>query len=338
MDALRKIADAVLYEGYVLWPYRRSALKNRQRFTFGGVYPRSHSEGRDDDPWTMRTECLVADRGEARVDVRVRFLHVVRRDAARQTPDGLELVDELEHAGERHLSWDEAAERELPVPALKVADLAELDEPHRVEIALPAGRDEEPLLDPDGRRAGAVVRTWMALEGSLEVSAEAVDPGLFRLTVTIANATPWEGGSREEVLRRTFCSTHTVLQVQGGEFVSLTDPPEELREAAEACENSGTWPVLVGEEGERHTLLSSPIILSDYPQIAPESPGDLFDGVEIDQLLVLNILAMTDEEKAEMRASDPRAREILERTAGLSNEQLMRLHGAVRELRPAGGP
>jgi hypothetical protein len=80
-------------------------------------------------------------------------------------------------------------------------------------------------------------------------------------------------------------------------------------------------------------LLSSPIILYDYPQIAPESPGDLFDGGEIDQLLVLNILSLTDEEKEEMHASDPRTREILERTESLSPEELMNLHGAVREFR-----
>jgi hydrogenase maturation protease len=89
----------------------------------------------------------------------------------------------------------------------------------------------------------------------------------------------------------------------------------------------------VGEAGERHTLLSSPIILEDHPRIAPESPGDLFDGGEIDQLLILNILSLTDGEKAEGRASDPRVREVLDRSEGLSPEQLMRLHGrTVREL------
>jgi hypothetical protein len=90
--------------------------------------------------------------------------------------------------------------------------------------------------------------------------------------------------------------------------------------------------VLVGEEGEHDTVLSSPIILPDYPQVAPESPGDLFDSTEIDQMLVLNILSLTDEEKREMRDSDPRAREILERTESLSEDQLMRLHGAIREM------
>jgi hypothetical protein len=122
------------------------------------------------------------------------------------------------------------------------------------------------------------------------------------------------------------------MHVTGGAFVSLADPPEELREAAESCRNSGTWPVLVGVPGERHTLLSSPIILHDYPEVAEESPGDLFDGAEIDGLLTLGILSLTDEEKREMRDSDPRARAILERTESLSPEELMRLHGAVREV------
>src|SRR5206468_12381717 len=134
-------------------------------------------------------------------------------------------------------------------------------------------------------------------------------------------------GDREEALRRAFCSTHAVLRTAHGEFVSLTDPPDDLREAAAACRNEGAWPVLVED---RRTMLASPIILEDFPRIAPESPGDLFDGGEIDELLTLNVLSLTDEEKAEMRATDPRAREILERSEALTGEQLLRLHGAVR--------
>ena len=135
-----------------------------------------------------------------------------------------------------------------------------------------------------------------------------------------------------EALARTFCSTHTVLRTAaGGAFVSLTDPPDALRAAAEGCENQGTWPVLAGAPGATDTLLSSPIILEDHPRVAPESPGDLFDGGEIDQMLVLNILSLTDEEKAEMRATDPRAREILERTEALTPEEIMRLNGTIRD-------
>jgi hypothetical protein len=153
------------------------------------------------------------------------------------------------------------------------------------------------------------------------------------VTVKITNTTPWGGEDRESTLRQTFVSTHTTLDVQAGEFVSLIDPPEELSKAVEGCENIKTWPVLVGEEGDRSTVLSSPIILYDYPQIAPESPGDLFDGTEIDQMLILNVLNLTDEEKEEMRASDPRGREILERCESLSPEELMRLNGTFRDIR-----
>jgi hydrogenase maturation protease len=322
-DPVRAIADAVLYEGYVLWPYRRSALKNAQRWTFGGVYPRAHAQAREagDDPWTMQTQCLVEGGAETRVELGVRFLHVVRRQLV--DADGRE-VDELQAGGERHLTWDEAVEREA---ALEPLVLDELAAGRQVPIAIAAGRAEAPLGP-----AGAAVRTWEPLEGSLRVSAEPVSPGLHKLTVRIENVTPWAGGPREAAMRRTFCSTHTVLRAHGGAFVSLTDPPPALREAAEACENRGTWPVLVGEAGERRTLLSSPIILEDHPRIAPESPGDLFDGGEIDQLLILNLLSLTDDEKAEARASDPRVRELLDRSEGLSPDQLMRLHGrTVRE-------
>lgn len=327
-EDVRRIADAVLYEGYVLWPYRRSALKNQRRWTFGGVYPRAHSEGHPDDAWQMRTQCLLETAGgDAAVSVGVRFLHVVRRGVARATDDGgLEAVDELTVAGERHLAWEEAVEREVAV------DVPLRGPGRHVPIEVAAGREEEPLCDARGVPAGAIVRTWEPLQGAVEVRAEQLEPGLHRVTVEVLNTTPWAGGPREAVLPRTFCSTHTVLRATGGAFVSLTDPPDALREAAAACDNTGTWPVLVGAPGERGTLLSSPIILEDHPQIAPESPGDLFDGGEIDQMLVLNILSLTDEEKAEMRDSDPRTRAILERTEALSEAELARLHGTIRDF------
>lgn len=321
-DPVRAIADAVLYEGYALWPYRRSALKNAQRWTFGGVYPRAHSAGRaaGDDPCVMQTQCLLEATDEARVSVDVRFLHVVHRQAADR--DGRPL-DELADGGERHLTWDEAAEREVALPPTPLCELADGE---RLELAIPAGRDVQRLA------AGALVRDWEALRGAVAIRAERLEPALHVLTVRIENDTPWRGGPREALMRRTLCSTHTEIDVEGGAFVSLTDPPDWLREPAAACENVGTWPVLVGAPGARDRLLSSPIVLSDYPRVAPESPGDLFDGGEIDQLLILNLLALTDAEKDEARASDPRVRELLERSEALTPEQLMALHGTIREL------
>ncbi len=333
MDVAKKIAEAVLYEGYILWPYRRSARKNQQRWTFGGIYPRAYSEARgEDDPWIMQTQCLVLGVEESAIEVKVRFLHVVERRVGRKNAEGaLEFVDELQVGGERYLSWDEATEREVAVGRFELSEL--LGSPREVEIDIPEGSTEEPLAELSGEVVGAVVRRWRTLRGAVEVEAETLQDGAFRVTVRITNTTPWGGEDRESTLRQTFVSTHTALEVEGGEFVSLMDPPEEFRKAALECENIKTWPVLVGEEGERNMMLSSPIILYDYPQIAPESPGDLFDGTEIDQLLIFNVLTLTDEEKEEMRASDPRAREILERTESLSPEELMNLHGAIRELR-----
>jgi hypothetical protein len=299
--------DAVLYEGYVLWPYRRSAMKNQRRFTFGGVYPPAHTEAHPDDRCTMQTEVLVRG-GDATVDATVRFLQVVQRtvlDAAGEP------VDQLEIDGQRYVTWEEAVEREVRAPAT---------------IAIPAGRDHKDLAH------GSVVRTWEALNGVVEVDTTPVAPDTHRLTVTVQNLTAFPaGGSRQDALTRTFCSTHTLLRAtDGGEFVSLTDPPPDLAEAAAACRNVGTWPVLVGEPGTHNTILSSPIILEDFPRVAPESPGDMFDGGEIDQLLILNILALTDAEKAEMAATDARSREILERVEALTPDQLMALHGTIR--------
>jgi hypothetical protein len=320
-DPIRAIADAVLYEGYILWPYRRSALKNQRRFTFGGVYPPAHAYAHPDDPSSMRTEVLLRAGAGATVEVTVRFLHVVHRVVINARGDE---VDELIIGQERFLKWDEAHEREIVIQA------AQLGEERRVPIAIPAGAERELLPE------GALVRTWHELRGEVRLGASRVGGGVLRLWVSVANSTRFGGGSREEALARTFCSTHTLLHAEGGAFVSMADAPAELARAAAACRNQGTWPVLVGEPGDESTILSSPIILEDYPRVAPESPGDLFDGSEIDQLLVLNVLAMTDDEKAEMAASDPRARQILERTEALTPEQLMALHGTIREFGVAG--
>jgi hypothetical protein len=327
-DPVEKIAAAVLYEGYVLWPYRRSAQKNQKRWTFGGVYPRAYSEAEGgNDPWLMQTQCLVVGE-KPTVEVKVRFLHVAERRVGRKNAQGdLEFVDELRVGDERYLAWEEALEREAVVPGL---GLAELETPTRTAISIPAGIEEEPLEDEGGRTVGALVRSWRSLEGAVEVGADPIREGLLKLTVKITNTVPWSGQSREETLGQTLVSTHTILRVEGGEFVSLMDPPEELAELAEGCENVKTWPVLAGEEGDKRTVLSSPIILYDYPKVAPESPGDLFDGGEIDQLLTLNIMSLTDGEKEEARATDPRAREILDRSESLTEEDLIGLHGAIR--------
>ncbi|MEO3874331.1 hypothetical protein ABGB18_36525 [Nonomuraea sp. B12E4] len=303
MDQVRQIAQAVLYEGYLLWPYRASALKNRHRWTIGGVHPEAYGRAHDGNPWLMRTECLVEAEPHDTVDVRVRFLQVVTR-ACGGTPE------------------QEAREREVELPGLVLEDL--LRAPAGTEIDIPAGRD-----DP-AERAGEETHSWQALCGRIEAGAQQLGPGLFRLTAEVVNTTPWDGGTRDEALQRTLVSAHTVLHAPHARFVSLMDPPPELRVHTGACHNVGSWPVLAGPDGDRHTVLASPIILYDHPRISPESPGDLFDATEIDQLLTLSVLALSDQEQQEIRAGDPRGREILDRCTALTPEELMRLHGLMR--------
>jgi hypothetical protein len=278
-DPVRAIADAVLYEGYVLWPYTRSALKNQQRWTFGGVYPPAWTAEHPDDRCVVRAECV----WEGELDVRVRFLQVVRRQVESQGKP----VDELTVGGQRWLTWEEAVEREVTGDRSQVT-----------EFEIPAGSERQELGE-----GAAVVRSWRALHGVVEVGAG---------SVSVRNETPWDGGTRPDALERTFCSLHAELHAESF--------------STESRSGDGLWPVLIDDS----TMLASPIILEDHPRIAPESPGALFDGGEIDQLLVLNILAMTDAEKDEMRATDPRVREILERTEALTDDQLMALHGRLR--------
>ncbi|MFG1690203.1 hypothetical protein ACGFNP_59355 [Nonomuraea sp. NPDC049269] len=324
MDPVTQIARAVLYEGYLLWPYRRSALKNAQRWTLGGVYPERCGE--TGDPSLMRAQVLIEADPIDTVDVRVCFLHAVTREVA---GEDLVPVPELVLGGERHVAREEAAEREVAVFGLDLAGLVQ--QPALAEIDIAEDSDVEWLIDPDGRRVGALSRSWQALRGRIEIRAERPLPGVFRITVEVGNTTGWAGGSRTEALKHTFLSAHLILHAPRGRFVSLTDPPAELRPLAEGCDNAGAWPVMVGEEGERHTMLAAPIILYDYPRISPESPGDLFDATEIDQLLTLSVLVLTEEEQREIRDGDPRAREILDRCVSLSPDRLMRLHGTLRK-------
>jgi hydrogenase maturation protease len=347
MNALvDRIVKAVLYEGYMLYPYRPSAVKNRQRFNFGVVYPRVYSEAQGGtDAWTMQTECLVQGNDGTQCLVCVRFLRLVARSIARvRTPlselssvtdANVEKIERLEVNGTVHQSWQEAVEETIEVTEFNLSALAR--QPMQWPFRLSAGQEREAVRDEHGLIIGIIQRNKARVAGKIEFAAERLEQNLYRLTTRILNDSqiePFVPVSRDQALARSLVSAHTILEVRGGEFVSLVDPPEAYRSYAGACQNLGTWPVLVGEQGERDTMLSSPIILYDYPLIAPESPGDLFDGAEIDEILSLRILTMTEEEKREMRQSDDRARHILERTETLPEGHFAKLHGVLRGLRP----
>ncbi len=319
MDAVRTIARTVLYEGYLLWPYRRSALKNQHRFTIGGLYPAEYAATSAD----RARACvdLLLEGVAPHLDTELRFLRLWRRQAMLLG----EPVDELVAGGERYVTWDDATEESVTLDGrddMREGTRAEL----RIERA--ARTDEEPLAGGASLR-----RSAEPLSARLLVETVRLDAALHRVTVSVTNLAAWDGSSRDEALRRALLAAHVVLRVRDGAFVSAIDPPDAVREYASTLRSEGLWPVLVGDAPDRATLLAAPMILEDYPRVAPESAGDYFDGGEIDELLVHSIRALTDEEQAEMRATDPHARELLERTLAMSPTQLARLHGAVRDMK-----
>ena len=336
--ALKRIADAVLYEGYILYPYR-PAIKNRQRWTFGGLYPGAFAC--ESDRAYNQTECLVEGSARTRLHVSVRFLHLIARTVRAYDPPLVEWSESAPYRqveslriGERlYQPWQEAQESEIAIEGLTVGEL--VDQAAQRPFARPGRQWLEPLAAAGGEIVGVLAREQRALAMLVTVGAVPVAAGLYRLTVRVANVTPTPPSvPRDEALLQTLASCHTVLHVEDGQFVSLIDPPSPWRDAAAACANIGVWPVLVGADGPRDTMLASPIILYDYPQVAPESPGDFFDGSEIDEMLTLRILTLTDAEKNAMAMVDARARALLARTEAMEESQLQRLHGAVRGMRP----
>ena len=342
-----KIVNAVLYEGFILYPYRASSRKNRQRFTFGRVYPEAYSKAQNGaEPSIMQTECLLRNKGEMpTLEVRVRFLHPVARTIGllgapvAELPADFELsslsfVPEVRIEDKLYQAWQEAVEREVQSSHRPLESLT------RQVISIPfhfaPSLTFEPILNGEMQKVvGAIVRRQQSLNGTVVIAVQPLSGEVFKVRVTVRNETPLlqsELHQPDEVLTRTFASTHTILESERGEFLSLMDPPEAYAEAASSCANIGTWPVLAGdrEKGETGTMLSSPIILYDYPEIAPESPGELFDGTEIDEILSLRVLTMTDQEKWEMSQTDEHAREILHRTEALSEEDFWRMHGTTR--------
>jgi hypothetical protein len=287
-ETIRKIADAILYEGYLLYPYRLSALKNRLRWMFGVLYPEAYCRRSGTDDCFMQTECLVVGTLQSGFEWSVRFL---------------QLLD------------DDVVEREVSGAAM-VSDL--VDGPNTVPFSMPTS-------------AGV-------LNASVATSAAPLAPELFKLIIRVKNQSMMEpNAERAEALTLSMISTHSLLGVRDGKFVSSLEPPEELVAFAAECHNVGTWPVLVdgasGTPDRWNWMLSSPIILYDYPRVAAESPGDLFDGTEIDELLTLRVRTMTDGEKGALQA-DARTRALLERAESLAPERLLGLHGTMHRIGP----
>jgi hypothetical protein len=338
LDHARRVADAILFEGYLLYPYHKSAQKNQVRFQFGVLMPPGYAAVDPNEPSASQTECVLECRDDAEVRVLVRFLQLQRRVVQSVSPETGELheVGTLYVDGTEYTSWDEAAEREQRITATVSSLLAE---DRNMEFHIGSGEAAQQLTDCRGRVAGRLVRQWSALAGMIRLHAERVcgPYQALRLRVAVDNLTTplAEMRARPDGLRHALIAAHSLIGVPGGTFLSMTDPPEWAAAEVAACQNVGTWPVLAGPDDCRDLMLSSPVILYDHPEIAAESAGDLFDATEIDEILTLRTMALTDAEKREARATDSRAAELMDRLDDLPPEMLERMHGAIRYLRSA---
>lgn len=319
LDAVRRIADAVLYEGYILYPYRASSQKNRSRWQFGVVMAPGYAAADPSESSVTQSEWVLEHSGQPAVQVILRFLQVQRRST--------EGPGSFPGGG----AWDEAMEREIEF----TVGPEELLGPGLVrEFSVPGGEDREPYGD-----AGMTVRRREPLAGLVCVRATPV-PGPWRavrLQVRVENRTAAEPAPavRDDALPTALVAAHVIATVSGGDFISMTDPPQWAKPAVAECQNTGVWPVLADPDGGRQVMLASPIILYDHPELAPESPGELYDGTEIDEILTLRTLALSDEEKLEARATDPRAAALIDRVEAMDAPTMERLHGTIRSLRPA---
>lgn len=315
----RAVADAVLYEGYLLYPYRADSRKNQTRWQFGVLGPAGAADAGIGEDDSLSAQVLVAPQGDSAVSIVVRFLQLQHRGVEKDCGDNrFEPVDELVSATQSWLRWDEAVEREVSFGPLDIASTSSQVLP----IEIPAGTDIEAV---DG---GRLVRTRRALHASMEVTAEP-DDGFVRLSMAVRN-TAAPADNKDDAIAVSMIGTHLIAEVVDGEFVSLLEPPPSAVDAVARCRHHRCFPVLAGPPGDRALMLVSPIILYDHPEIAEQSEGALYDSTEIDEILTLRVMTMTDEEKATARATDPLAGEIIDRCDSMSPEAMLNLHGVLR--------
>ncbi len=315
----RAVADAVLYEGYLLYPYRASSSKNQTRWQFGVLGPPGSSEASIGEPDSISTQFLL--NGAESLRLVIRFLQLQHRAVERDDGRGsFEPVDQLTTPAGSWLTWDEAVEHEEsfgPFPVNGATRQWELS------LTAPAATDIERV------EGGRLIRQRQEVSAAVTVGVES-DGALTRASVRVVNTGAAADG-KDSAIARSLIGTHAIAEAVGGEFVSLLDPPPQATDAVSRCSQHRCFPVLAGPPGTADLLLISPIILYDHPEIAEQSDCALYDSTEIDEILTLRVMTMTDDEKAQARATDPLAAQLIDRCDAMSPEAMQRLHGVLRD-------
>ncbi len=320
IEGARAVADAVLYEGYVLYPYRASAPKNRVRWQWGVLMPDDVVALDESERSWNRTE-LVVDGRPSSLRATIRFLQVQRRhveDASGRRVERLDAGDVV------HAAWDEALEQEHVVDVPLVGSFA-------TTIEVPGGTEVEDVVG--GRLVRVREPVSVALVATVHEPLSQFPVALVSLRLENRTADVEDPGPDRPVwLRRALVACHLLVEVDRASFVSQLDPPEWAKGFVGGCANEGVFPVLAGPPEQAQVVLSSPIILYDHPELAPQSESSFMDSLEIDELLSLRTMTLSEEEKREVRGTDPRAAALLDEVDEMPPELWDRLHGTVRYL------
>ncbi|HXU46490.1 MAG TPA: hypothetical protein VN783_13265 [Thermoanaerobaculia bacterium] len=293
---LDRLVSSLVREGYALYPYTPGAAKNSTPTPFGILYPLAYAAREPTTFDHLQVECLLHAPSVAELFATARFLQA---------------------SGPRH----QAVERRVDLPPVWLAALT--DRPAAIDFAFDDGASDHGEASAGGE----------GIAGRLQLDAEFLEPGTWRVRLQVENTTALDADAardldRAAALRLSLLSTHALLRVSEGRFVSPLERTGPLGEAVAACRNVNTWPVLATPEDD--AVLGAAIFLPDHPQVAPESRLDLFDSTEIEEALLLHVHALSDGEREAIGEQDPAVREMIERALSTTPQDILALHGRLR--------
>ncbi len=322
-SVLENLTKTVLYEGYSIFPYHRTSVKNLKPIPFGVIYPEQYHSHHLNAPARMKTECIVNAQKNTVVNITVRFLHLITTKIFQQIDnENTSFPDE---------GW-QTIERQINSGDLIISEI--IGNKKVFPIDFDSIEEDKNIYDQNNVLKEKQSNSVLKITGNVVIEAFSVEniDNTFRISIIVSNDTSLitaESISRDEVFQQSFLSTNTILKVNNGAFVSDQNPSEELKEIVAQCEKIGTWPILIDESNT--TMLSSPIILYDYPKINAHSKLDLFDSLEIEEMLILQLSAMSDSEKQQIAERDGKMREMLDKASQVTSEELLNLHGHMFE-------
>jgi hypothetical protein len=284
-QTVQDVVNAVLYEGYILYPYRATTgCSHGEKSGFGRIYPEMYlarGEGGDEggEPSSIQAQVLLETGNDLpNLEITVGFLQPVQREIAalpRPVTDFKEIPEmEVEAAAAPGAvrtgvcqSWLEATERHVMVPLKTLQGSVEAAFDFEPQSSVDSVFDERRLI------VAVIRRSESRIAGRVIVKSQCLKPGLFKIGVQVMNESPVESSEvvlPERALMQTMASAHIIFQARHGRFISLLDTPPELKFFSQQCRNLGVWPVLIGDDPNREcqTMLASPILLSDFPKVA----------------------------------------------------------------------